>query len=591
MMSSFFETRPLPNDTAAISNITNEKEVKINEPSVIDTRICLNATSTADEEYLHTSTLDNFEITQNTPIEMTTDIGLWPENVSKYVDYWIKRGIIDLQNCDEELLKEKSFIQKNINTMYGSSSSKCDSVTHTNIKILFYFSRFYTTPDEGYIDQPIVVFRFMEGSKPVENFFKFLPYQGHKTQDMFNSIMKVLENNGIEINNCRSQSYDNESAMSGKYNGLQSKIIAVNEELQQATKKLVAVYDDDLDELLCVEIIHNEFIKLYSQPAEMSNKHFMYKTLIGKDVISAFPNVEIPLRMYLTITIKTRYTIIQTDEAMNKKDVDVCISAQCCCKLIMKCPEKPAPVAVVKPRNPCSERAKNPEMSLCEFLKSQPVPGWIKALQDNRARTKNSKDRPRGPVVAPAPISRICEQPPGTKNPPNHYQDIKQNPIQPTDGLQEDRNMSQIIINIGTIITNGVCKRDSCQQTDSEVQISVSPPVERPTSACPPVERPTSACPPVERPTSNCPPAEKPITVCPPVEKRTSVCPPAERPTAVILPKVRSPVVGSIPLSQDLSCRYQGNTPSTIPSKEPKPCNEPKIKFKLNCCCTCHSDV
>lgn len=300
---------------------------------------------------------------------------------------------------------------------------------------------------------------------------------------------------------------------------------------------------------------------------------------------------------------------------MNKKDVDVCISAQCCCKLIMKCPEKPAPVAVVKPCNPCSERAKNPEMSLCEFLKSQPVPGWIKALQDNRARTKNSKDRPRGPVVEPVPVSRICEQPPpidrGAKHPPNHYQDIKQNPIQPTIGLQEDRNMSQIIINIGTIITNGVCKRDSCQQTDSEVQISVSPsakrltsacsPVERPTSASPPVERPTSSCPPVERPTSICPPAEKPITarppverptsICPPTEKRTSVCPPAERPTAVILPKVRSSVVGSIPVSRDLSCRYQGNTPSTIPSTEPKPYNEPKIKFKLNCCCTCHSDV
>jgi len=75
-ISSIFETRPLQNDTAAISNITNEKEVKTNEPSVIDTQICLNATSTADEEYLDTSTLDNFEITQNTPNEMTKDIGL-----------------------------------------------------------------------------------------------------------------------------------------------------------------------------------------------------------------------------------------------------------------------------------------------------------------------------------------------------------------------------------------------------------------------------------------------------------------------------------------------------------------------------------
>ncbi|CAI6358072.1 unnamed protein product [Macrosiphum euphorbiae] len=346
---------------------------------------------------------------------------------------------------------------------------------------------------------------------------------------------------------------------------------------------------------------------------------------------------------------------------MNKKDV--CISAQCCCKLIMKCPEKPAPVAAVKPRN--GESAKNPEMSLCEFLKSQQVSDWIKSLQDNRAGAKNPKDRPRGPVRlvgAPAPVSRICEQPPpadqGAKQPQNHHQDIKQKPVQP--GVQEDRNMSQIIINIGTIITNGVCKRDSCQQTDSEVQISVSPPAEKPSTACPPIERPTpicplakkptttcppierptstcppakkptTACPPIERPTSICPPAEKPTTVCPPIErptsicppaekpttacppierptsicpmaekptsicppaeKRTSVCSPAERPTAVILPKVHSPAVVSIPVSRDRSCRNKGNTPSVMPSTEPKSCPEPKITFKMNCCCTCHSD-
>jgi len=250
----------------------------------------------------------------------------------------------------------------------------------------------------------------------------------------------------------------------------------------------------------------------------------------------------------------------------------------------MKCPETPAPVAVVKPRNACGERAKTPEMSLCDFLKSQPVPDWIKAVQDNCAGAKYSKDKPRGParpVVAPAPVNRICEQPPptdrGAKHPQNQHQDIKQNSIQPMAGVQEDRNVSQIIINIGPIITNGVCKRDSCQQTDPEVQISVSPPAKRLTSICPPVEKPTTACPPVERQTSICPPAEKPTSVCPP--------------TAVIPPKVRSPVVGSIPVSRDRSCRYQGNTPSAIPSTEQKPCPEPKIKFKINCCCTCHSDV
>lgn len=35
----------------------------------------------------------------------------------------------------------------------------------------------------------------------------------------------------------------------------------------------------------------------------MSNEHFMYKTLIEKDIISALPNVEIALRMYLVIMV------------------------------------------------------------------------------------------------------------------------------------------------------------------------------------------------------------------------------------------------------------------------------------------------
>jgi len=78
------------------------------------------------------------------------------------------------------------------------------------------------------------------------------------------------------------------------------------EELQEAAKQLVKVYKDDLDELLCVEIVNfAEFMKLYSssKPTQMSNKHFMYKTLIEKDVYTAFPNVAVALRIYLVIMV------------------------------------------------------------------------------------------------------------------------------------------------------------------------------------------------------------------------------------------------------------------------------------------------
>lgn len=284
---------------------------------------------------------------------------------------------------------------------------------------------------------------------------------------------------------------------------------------------------------------------------------------------------------------------------MSKNDVEECVSAQCCCRLIInKCNEKSAPMEVVKPRNGRGEHTKNSEMILCDFLKSQPVSDFIKGLQDNGAKTKDSKDKQRStnePIKVPGP-NRICHQPPtadrGEKHSQRHHKDIKQNPqVHAAYGVSKDRVMSQIIINIGTIITDKVCKRDSCQQTDPEVQTIVSLPTSQPTSVCPPVERPTSICPPAEKPTSISSPVERSTSICPSTEKPNSVCPPAKRPTAVISTKVRPPVVESIPVARDRSCRYQDKAPSTGPSLELKPGLKSEIKWKMNCCCTCHSDA
>ncbi|XP_025196238.1 uncharacterized protein LOC112595309 [Melanaphis sacchari] len=283
---------------------------------------------------------------------------------------------------------------------------------------------------------------------------------------------------------------------------------------------------------------------------------------------------------------------------MSKNDVDECMSARCCCRLIIeKCKENPASPTVAKPHNGL-KHAKSSEMSLCDFLKSQPVSDWIKPLQDNRVGSKDTKDKQRGPqelVTVPGLVNRICQQPPPAdreeKHPHHHHRDIKPNPqIQPTTGVLEDRFMSQIIINIGTITTDKVCKRDSCQQTDPEVQTTVSPPTNLPTSTCPPVERPTSICPPADKPISVCPPVERPTSICPSADKPTSVCSPVKRPIAVILPKVHLPVVESIPVTRDRTCRYRGNAQSTVPSTQLKPGIESENKKKMNCCCACHSD-
>ena len=94
-------------------------------------------------------------------------------------------------------------------------------------------SRYYSvsldsTPDESHVDQLTLVFRYMEKTKPVERFVKFMPNQGHKAQDMFDGLVEFLNAHAIDIKHCRGQSYDNAAAMSGRYNGLQAKVAEEN---------------------------------------------------------------------------------------------------------------------------------------------------------------------------------------------------------------------------------------------------------------------------------------------------------------------------------------------------------------------------
>ena len=86
-----------------------------------------------------------------------------------------------------------------------------------------------STPDAAHVDQLTLVLRYMEGKDPVERFFAFMDNPGHCAKDMFIAMTDFLRSNNIEIADCRGQSYDNVSAMSGQYNGLQTLIKEENE--------------------------------------------------------------------------------------------------------------------------------------------------------------------------------------------------------------------------------------------------------------------------------------------------------------------------------------------------------------------------
>lgn len=83
-----------------------------------------------------------------------------------------------------------------------------------------------STPDVSHVDQLTFVVRYIQvDGEPIERFLKFIPSVGHKAQEMADSVVKTITNFGINIQNCRGQSYDNANNMSGIYNGLQAKIL------------------------------------------------------------------------------------------------------------------------------------------------------------------------------------------------------------------------------------------------------------------------------------------------------------------------------------------------------------------------------
>ena len=95
------------------------------------------------------------------------------------------------------------------------------------LKAAKYFSvSIDSTPDTSNMDGLTCIFRYVPENSPipVERFVKFLGMEGHSAQRLANSLFSFLEDCGIDVKNCRVQSYDNASNMTGKYHSVQTLI-------------------------------------------------------------------------------------------------------------------------------------------------------------------------------------------------------------------------------------------------------------------------------------------------------------------------------------------------------------------------------
>uniref|UniRef100_H3A377 Uncharacterized protein n=1 Tax=Latimeria chalumnae TaxID=7897 RepID=H3A377_LATCH len=78
-----------------------------------------------------------------------------------------------------------------------------------------------STPDISNLDQLTCLDRYVLPIGPVEHFLTFLDLK-HSGEDIAKSLLQFFEKIGVNIANCRGQSYDYASNLSGKYQGMQA---------------------------------------------------------------------------------------------------------------------------------------------------------------------------------------------------------------------------------------------------------------------------------------------------------------------------------------------------------------------------------
>ena len=107
---------------------------------------------------------------------------------------------------------------------------KVEQIIIQQIKEAKYYSiSVDSTPDLSHVDQLTFIIRFVQpNGKPVERFIRFLELPSHTAESMTTVVLDFLDQQGLDICNCRGQSYDNAANMSGIYSGLQVRVKEVN---------------------------------------------------------------------------------------------------------------------------------------------------------------------------------------------------------------------------------------------------------------------------------------------------------------------------------------------------------------------------
>lgn len=123
-----------------------------------------------------------------------------------------------------------SYLSKTIcNEIIDLMAEKVRNSIFEDLRKAGYFSLSVdSTPDYSHIDQLTVIVRYVSphDGYPVERFLTFISIENNSGENLANLIFNYIINEcKIDFNKCRRQSYDNAANMSGRYKGMQQKIL------------------------------------------------------------------------------------------------------------------------------------------------------------------------------------------------------------------------------------------------------------------------------------------------------------------------------------------------------------------------------
>ncbi|KAL4147812.1 hypothetical protein QTP88_002160 [Uroleucon formosanum] len=124
-----------------------------------------------------------------------------------------------------------SYISKTIcEELIGIMSLKVfDHIVDEIIKSKYFGIVVDSTSDLAHIDQLSIIIRYCLNGTVHERFLGFVSFHSHTGEALATTVLVFLKRSGIDIANCRAQTYDNAANMSGRYRGLQAQIKELND--------------------------------------------------------------------------------------------------------------------------------------------------------------------------------------------------------------------------------------------------------------------------------------------------------------------------------------------------------------------------